>query len=292
MTISRRRFIGTTAGAVAAFGLGGRMAYANPLGLPLGIQLYSVRREMAGDFEGTLAGVAEAGYTEVESAALPKKSAKEIRAALDTAGLKCVSSHRGFADFKDRFDETVAFDKECGVSNMICPGPGKRDASVKGPMTLDDWHYNAEQFNLFGEKLAKMGITFGYHNHTGEFAETEGKIPYFELLRLTDPKKVTFELDCGWAFVAGRNPVDLMKTYPYRFSMIHVKDFKLPPNPSPEAREQAKVTELGQGSTDYKPVFAQAAKTQHIRHAFVEQEAFDMPWKQSLSVDAAYLKAL
>ena len=292
MTISRRRFIGTTAGAVAAFGLGGRVAFANPLGLPLGIQLYSVRREMAQDFEGTLAGVAEAGYTEVESAALPKKSAKEIRAALDKAGLKCVSSHRGFGDFKDRFDETVAFDKELGVKYMICPGPGRRVADAKGPTTIDDWHYNAEQFNVFGEKLAKVGVKFGYHNHTGEFAVSEGKTPYYELLRLTDPKKVTFELDCGWAFVAGVNPVDLMKTYPYRFSMLHVKDFTLPPNPAPDKREEAKVTELGKGSTDYRPVFAQSAKSQHITHTFVEQEAFDMPWKESLKVDAAYLKGL
>ncbi len=292
MTISRRRFIGTTAGAVAAFGLGSRVAFANPLGLPLGIQLYSVRREMAQDFEGALAGVAEAGYTEVESAALPKKSAKEIRAAFDKAGLKCVSSHRGFADFKDRFDETVAFDKELGVKYMICPGPGRRMADAKGPITIDDWHYNAEQFNVFGEKLAALGVTFGYHNHTGEFAVSEGKTPYYELLRLTDPKKVTFELDCGWAFVAGVNPVDLMKTYPHRFSMVHVKDFTLPPNPAPDKREEAKVTELGKGSTDYWTVFAQAKKTQHIAHAFVEQEAFDMPWKESLKVDAAYLRGL
>ena len=284
--------MGTAAGAVAAFGLGERMALANPLGLPLGIQLYSVRKEMAQDFEGTLAGVAEAGYTEVESASLPKKSAKEIRAALDKAGLKCVSSHRGFGDFKDRLEETAAYDKELGVSYMICPGPGRRVADAKGPLTIDDWQYNAEQFNLFGEKLGKMGVKFGYHNHTGEFALTEGKTPYMELLRLTDPKKVMFELDCGWAFVAGMNPVDIMKNHPYRFEMVHVKDFKLPSNPSPEKREEAKVTELGQGSTDYKPVFAQARKTQHIRHAFVEQEAFDMPWKESLKVDAAYLKGL
>jgi len=292
MAISRRRFIGTTAGAVAAFGLGGRVAFANPLGLPLGIQLYSVRKEMAQDFEGALAGVAEAGYTEVEAATLPKRSAKEIRAALDKAGLKCVSSHRGFADFHDRLEETAAYDKELGVSYMICPGPGRRVADAKGPLTIDDWRYNAEQFNVFGEKLAALGVTFGYHNHSGEFAVSEGTTPYKELLRLTDPKKVTFELDCGWAFVAGVNPVDLMKTYPHRFSMVHVKDFKLPSNPSPEKREEAQVTEMGKGSTDYHPVFAQAKKTQHIRHAFVEQEAFDMPWKDSLKVDAAYLRTL
>ena len=54
-----------------------------------------------------------------------------------------------------------------------------------------------------GEKAAAAGVAFGYHNHTREFVVTEGKTPYMELLRLTDPKKVTFELDCGWAVVAG-----------------------------------------------------------------------------------------
>ena len=111
-----------------------------------------------------------------------------------------------------------------------------------------------------------------------------------ELLRLTDAKKVTFELDCGWAMVAGVSPVEVMKSYPYRISMLHVKDFKLPPTPSPENHDGAKVTELGLGTIDYRPIFAQAAKTQRIQHAFVEQEAFDMPWKESLKVDADYMR--
>jgi sugar phosphate isomerase/epimerase len=110
-----------------------------------------------------------------------------------------------------------------------------------------------------------------------------------ELLRLTDPKKVTFELDCGWATVAGMNPVDLMKNHPHRISMLHVKDFKLPGSPLPDPHA-AKVTELGLGSIDYRPIFAEAARSQHIEHAFVEQEAFDMPWRESLQVDADYLR--
>ena len=52
------------------------------------------------------------------------------------------------------------------------------------------------------------------------------------------------------------------------------------------------MTELGRGTIDYKPIFVQAAKNQHIQHTFVEQEAFDMPWKESLKVDAAYMKQL
>lgn len=295
--ISRRNFVVGASAAVAALPFLDLQAFANPLGLPLGIQLYSVRQQMAMDFDAALAGVQAAKYTEVEAASLPKKSAAEIRASLDKAGLRCVSAHHSLADLQTRLDEVATFDKQLGAKYIICPAPGFRTPGTPTPgsapalLTMDDWKYNAEQFNTIGEKLAAMGIMFGYHNHSREFRPTEGKIPYAELLRLTDPKKVTFELDCGWAMVAGVNPVDLMREHPHRFSMVHVKDFKLSGTPSYETRD-AKVTELGQGSIDYKPIFAQAAKDQHIMHAFVEQEAFDMPWQQALKVDADYLRSL
>lgn len=293
MNLSRRQFLGTTV-AFAVLSLVDRSARANPLGLPLGIQLYSVREQMSGDLDEALAGVSAAGYTEVEAAALPKKSAKEVRAALDKAGLRCVSAHHPFSDLSTRFDEIVAYDKELGVQFIICASPGFRTPATSGgnrSLSLDDWHYNAEQFNAFGEKTAASGIRFGYHNHTPEFALTDGKTPYFELLRLTDPKRVTFELDCGWVMVAGAKPIEIMKEHPHRISMLHVKDFKLPANPQPENHD-AKVTELGLGTIDYRPIFAQAAKTQHIAHAFVEQESFDMPWKESLKVDANYMRSM
>jgi sugar phosphate isomerase/epimerase len=294
--ISRRKFMGSTA-AMAALSMAGRVAFANPLGLPLGVQLYSVRQQMMEDFEATLAAVSAAGYTEVEAAALPKKSATEVRSMLDKAGLRCVSAHHPFADLHSRFEEIVAYDKELGAKFIICASPGYRVPSPAGtpggpkPFTLDDWHYNAEQFNIMGEKTAAVGIQFGYHNHVREFAVTDGKTPYIELLKLTDPKKVTFELDCGWAVVAGMRPVEILRDHPDRISMLHVKDFKLPATPLHDPHD-AKVTELGRGTIDYRPIFAQAAKTQHIQHAFVEQEAFDMPWKESLKVDADYLRAL
>ena len=290
--ISRRQFV-ESAAAVAILSFTDHAALANPLGLPLGIQLYSVRQQMLEDLDEALAAISAAGYAEVEAASLPKKSAKEIRAALDKAGLRCVSAHHSLPDLHARLDEIVAFDKELGVNFIICSSPGHRIQPPAGtpdpPFSLDDWHYTAEQLNILSEKTAISGVRLGYHNHTREFALTDGKTPYTELLRLTDPKRVTFELDCGWVVVAGVSPVEIMKDNPYRISMLHVKDFKLSPNPSPENHE-AKVTELGQGTIDYRPVFAQAARTQHIQHAFVEQEAFDMPWKESLKVDANYMR--
>jgi sugar phosphate isomerase/epimerase len=292
--VTRRNFIvgAAAVGAVSST----KLSFAMPLGLVPGIQLYSVRQQMAKDFEATLAAVREAGYLEVESAALPKKSAAEIRKALDKAGLKCVSSHRSFTDVTKDLDATTEFEKTIGVSYIVCPGPGRKSPPVPGqkvgPLTIDDWKYNAEEFNKTGEKLKNAGITFGYHNHWVEFAPVDGKVPYEELLTLCEPDKMTFEMDLGWVKVAGQDPVALMKKYPHRFSMFHVKDFHLPANISFATHESAKVTELGRGSIDYRPIFAQAAENQKITHAFVEQEEFDIPWKESLKVDAEYVSNL
>ena len=291
--LSRRTFLSTVALAAAA-AMADRRLWANPLGLPLGLQLYSVRQQMAQDLDSTLAGVAAAGYTEVEAASLPQKPASVIRAALDKAGLHCVSAHHPFSDLKTGLADRLAFDKELGCTYMICSSPGRRVPvnSASGPMTLDDWSYCAEQFNRFGEEAAAAGLQFGYHNHVPEFAVTDGKVPYLELLRLTTPKLVTMELDCGWATVAGMDPVALLRDHPNRIQMLHVKDFTMPQSAPAGEHKNPPVTELGKGSINYAPIFAQAAKTQHITHAFVEQEAFDMPWEESLKVDAAYMKAL
>ena len=295
ITQTRREFMGGALSA-AAFAMVAKKARANAMGLPLAIQLYSVREQMADDLDMTLAAVAAAGFVEVEAAALPKKSAKEIRASLDKAGLRCVSAHHGFTDLASRFDELVAYDAELGAKYVICASPGHRTSSAAssgGPpaVSLDDWRYNAERFNEFGERAEKLGIQFGYHNHVGEFHTVEGVLPYDELIKLTDPKKVTFELDCGWAIVGAHDPIEVMQQHPYRISMLHVKDFHLEEVVDGPAHEP-KVTELGRGDINYKPVLAQAKKNQSIRHAFVEQEAFDVPWKESLKIDAEYMKVL
>jgi hypothetical protein len=71
-----------------------------------------------------------------------------------------------------------------------------------------------------------------------------------------------------------------------------VKDFVRPlgtASGETPAASEFKVAELGHGSIDYGPVFAQAAKGGHVQHVFVEQEAFSVPWKDSLKMDADYM---
>ena len=125
MRYTRREFV-EGAASTAAFVLFAKNAMANPLGLPLAIQLYSVREQMAQDLDMALSAVAAAGFVEVEAASLPKKSAKEVRASLDKAGLRCVSSHHSFADLAPRFDELLAYDAELGAKYVICSSPGHR----------------------------------------------------------------------------------------------------------------------------------------------------------------------
>jgi sugar phosphate isomerase/epimerase len=272
---------------------------ASPFGLPIGLQLYSVREMMAKDYEGTLKQIGALGYQEVETAGYFDHSSEQVKSAMSAAGLKCVSAHYPYASLNKDFDKIVAFNKEIGVQYIICAFPGIKDPSrLKDQsyrtqitsFTLEDYRWNADQFNKFGEKLKAAGMKFGYHNHTMEFAKQDGVVPFDEMVRLTDPALVTFEMDCGWVIVGGANPVDYLHRYPSRISMLHVKDFKHIEKPA-STLEPPPAAELGRGTLDYRPVF-EAAKKANIKHYFVEQEEFDLPPMESLKIDADYMKKL
>jgi sugar phosphate isomerase/epimerase len=299
--IPRRNFLKTAAASVAfaAACTDAPWLMANPLGLPLGLQLYSVRDLLPKDYEGTLRQLSAMGYREVEAAGFFGRSASDVKQAMEQTGLRCVSAHYSYADLAPHLDETIQFGKTLGLEYIICASPGLPDGSpaksanarvARAAMTLDDWRWNAEQFNRVGERVNAAGIGFGYHNHTAEFRAIHGVVIYDELLRLTDPAKVTMEMDCGCVIVGGKNPVDYLKRYPTRISMLHVKDFRLSGVPSSDT-EPPPSAELGRGSIDYRPIFV-AAKKANIKHAFIEQEEYDMPAMEALKIDAEYMKAL
>lgn len=299
---SRRSFIKASSASLVCGSalLHGRKLYAETLSLPLGLQLYSVREQLPTNFAGTLKEIGALGYREVESAGYYNHSAAEVRQAMEVAGLKLVSAHYSSNDLHKKFDEILAFNKELGVGHLICSFPGFKDPSrlknLKGrdrnhAFTLEDWRWNAEEFNRFGEKVSAAGMKFGYHNHTMEFHKVDGVVPYDELMRLTDPSKVTMEMDCGWVIVGGGDPIEYLQKYPTRISMLHVKDFKRTAGFASTGGKPP-IAELGQGSIDYRPIFEQAAKSGNVKHCFVEQEGFDMPPMQSLKVDADYMRKL
>jgi sugar phosphate isomerase/epimerase len=258
-----------------------------------------VRKLLPQDYAGTLKQLAAIGYREVEAAGFFGHSAAEVKQAMSDAGLHCVSAHYPLPDLLKDVDGTLQYAKAVGLEYVICSTPSVADpAKIKNypggdyfqhGATVDDWRWNAEQFNQLGKRFKSEGIQFGYHNHTTEFRDLGGSNGYDVLLKDTDPKYVTLELDCGWVSAAGKDPVSYLTQYPGRISMLHVKDLK--PAVAGKAPGERISTVLGTGTVDYKPIFA-AAKKAGVKHYFVEQETFDGDPLQELTADYKYLHAM
>lgn len=271
--------------------------HASPLGLPIGLQLYSVRDLLAKDFAGTLRQLAALGYQEVESFAYYNYTAAQVGQMLRDTGLTMPSAHASFNDLAKDFDRILEFHHALGMEFLVCSFPGFRhperlkDSSYRTAVqsfTLDDFRYTADQFNKFAAKVKSAGMRFAYHNHTMEFVKQEGVVPFEELLRLTDPQSVEIELDCGWVLVGGGSPVECLERHGDRIALLHVKDFKASSKPV-TAADPPPAAELGTGIVDYHPIFA-AAKKARIRHAFVEQEEFRIPPYESLKINLDFMK--
>src|SRR3984957_9420197 len=214
---SRRSFLKASAAATAT--IASRRLSAATLNMPVGLQLYSVRDLLPKDFDGTLHKVAAAGYTEVEAAGYYKRPAAQFRHSMDQAGLRCISTHHSMSDLSPRLDELIEYGHNLGLTYIVCPSPTRKDPKARGELNLDDWRWVAGELNRIGEKVKAAGMTFGYHNHGPEFGTEGGVVFYDELLRLTDPKLVVFEMDCGWVYSAGRNPLDYLRKTPEPFPL-------------------------------------------------------------------------
>lgn len=282
---SRRAFLKTSAATAAALA-SPRLLPAAPLQLPIGLQLYSVRNLLPKDFDGTLHQLYQAGYREVEAAGYYNKSAADFRHAMDQAGLSCISTHLTLSVLRSKLDQSIEYAQALGLDYIICSWAGgvHRDPAAKGGyLTLDDWRYVAGEFNRVGERVKAAGMTFGVHNHTPEFAVEDGVTVYDELLRLTDPKFVVFEMDCGWVTASGHDPVAYLSKTPERFPLLHVKDMAR----TPDGKFHSVV--MGQGVADYRRILHAAAG---LKHYFIEQEEFVGDPMTELREDEAYMRKL
>jgi sugar phosphate isomerase/epimerase len=303
-SMSRRRFLASGAAGVAAAGClvaRPRIAAADPLGLPIGLQVYTVREELAKDFDGTLKRVAAAGYAEVELYSFFDRKAPEVRRSLEAAGLRCVSAHYGVPALQDDLGSKIDYAKELGLRFIVCPFPGVADperlkSRANGPsfvetLTLDDWKWNADLFNRVGEQTKKAGIQFGYHNHHIEFREFGGVTAFDELLRRTDKGLVTIELDCGWVKVAGLDPAAFIAEHADRIALLHIKDVKAGLAPSNRFGPAVPFAEVGRGSVDWKKVF-EAAKKAGVKRYYVEQDTTERPPLEAIKISRDYLHDL
>jgi len=160
--ISRRTVLKTAAATAAWAACSGAASHlmANAMGLPIGLQLYSVRDLLPKDYDGTLKQLAAIGYREVEGAGFFGRSASDVKHSMDQAGLNCVSAHYSLPQLGPHVDEVLQFAKDLGLKYIICSSPGQpASVSTKSggagvkmeDLSLADWRWNADQFNRIGE---------------------------------------------------------------------------------------------------------------------------------------------
>ena len=283
---NRRQFLRqATSGLAGLAALSPRPLRASPLGLPIGLELYTVRNELQKDFPGTIKKVAAIGYKEVELYAFLGKPAAEIRRTLADNGLVCPVAHYDLK-LEPRLAQEIDYAHQLGLKYMVVAWltPDERKS-------LDQYKRYAEFFNRAGAETKKAGIQFGYHNHNFEFKTFDGKVAFDELLRLTDPQLVKIELDCFWMTWAGRNPVDYMKRNPERYPILHIKDRKPGYGMSTDVDDKpGPFIEVGHGVIDWKPIFAAASAG--VKHYFVEQDFCDRSPFESARISYEYLKGL
>lgn len=280
---TRRRFLRNAAAMAPAIAMAGRGAWAlEPV--PLGVQLFTVRKEAERNLPKVLDEIRKIGYQEVETyAGLYTFSADALRHMVDEAGLKAPSGHFNYDDLGTRFNYAAEMGLEWMVCSMISP-------SMWG--SLAGFRTAAKQFNLWGKRAKERGMRFAFHNHDYEFRPQNGTTGYEVLMSETDPELVFFEVDCYWVAQGGHDPVTLMKKLGPRLKMLHLKDRAAGvPISYDMGPESAHFVPIGQGTLDWKAILAEGERL-GVEHYFVEQDETKGPEIQAVRESFEYLRKL
>jgi sugar phosphate isomerase/epimerase len=236
---------------------------------PVGLQLWSVREQMAKDIPGTLAEVRGWGIKYVELAGTYKLTPAQFKAQLDAHGLEAVSGHFPFERWRDDPEGVLAEAEVFGLKYVGCawiPHHGAFDEAA--------CRQGAAVFNRAGALAARHHMVFFYHTHGYEF-QPFGKGTLFDLLmRETHPDQVKFEMDIFWIAHAGRDPAQMLEKHPKRWALMHLKDMKkgtptgLLTGSSPNSNDVA----LGTGQLDLPAILRAAAKV-GVKWYFIEDES-------------------
>ena len=327
--LNRREFIAAAGATAAGLALGCRSGApaagaatgagpADHLG-PIGVGLFTLPKSLSRDFDGTLAMLAGLGYRELEffgpyafspqpvqdgwkgvaaSLGLPAnasgffgRTAREVRASLDRAGLVSPSTHVDLATLRSRTGELADAAHEVGWRYA-----GLASIPEELRRTLDDYRRMADELNAIGARTKAMGFKVLYHNHGYGFTPLEGQIPTRVLFDRLDPELVALEMDIFWTVAGGADPIELLDAYPKLYRLMHVKDMTKQARFTRGGDMQDWIslfplmTNVGAGILDFPRILGHA-KRNGVDHFYVEQDLAADPPAQ-LGASARYLKSL
>lgn len=290
--MNRREFLtSTTLAAIVASPMARALEADNAYRRNMGLQLYTLRNELAKDTPGTIKAVAAAGYRQGEMFGFP--NCDPVIAAARASGLGLHSTHfewdtvvnpkdAGYSDFQRIIEKAL----KTGLTHLVIPYLADKDRT-----TLDDYKRVAGHANQAAALAKKAGLQLSYHNHAFEFKPHEGGRTGFDVFMAEFGPDVHFELDIFWVKVGGVEPLDLIRKLAGRVSQVHLKDLKAGLTlPNFGGVPNDAFQELGDGIIPMEPILI-AAKAAGVKHCHVEQDQSPDPLA-SIRQSMEYLKKL
>ncbi|MFW6155954.1 MAG: sugar phosphate isomerase/epimerase family protein [Armatimonadota bacterium] len=230
--------------------------------IPIALQLYSIRDEMARDVPSTLEKVAEMGYDGVEFAGLFEQDPEEVGEMCDDLGLGIAGAHVSVNEIQE-FELQATIDTMIKLGNEYIVVPGLPEEYRD---SVEAWETTADVFNVAVEKINQHELELGYHNHAHEFEPLEGQIPWDVMMQNTR-EEVFGQLDIGHCIRAGQDPVLYLEKYAGRYLTVHVKDF------DPDNEEAL----VGEGVADWDTIFQLCEDVAGTEWYVIEQEDYPVP---------------
>ena len=255
---------------------------------PIGAQAYTFRNHFPKDPVKTLDIIQGMGITELEAGSVKGWTNEEFRAQCEKRGISIPSTGVGFEELEKDLTDVISKAKALGSTYIMCAWiPHKGN-----DFTLEDAQKAVKAFNRAGKIFKENGITFCYHDHGYEFHQYEDGTLLDYIIKNTDPKYVSFEMDVLWTMHGGGAdmPVKLLKKYPNRFKLMHVKELKKGVVGDLTGHTPAENdVPVGTGQGDWKAII-KLAKKNGITHMFIEDESEKELENVPLSIK--YLKSL
>lgn len=251
----------------------------------IGIQLYTLRNQFKNDVAGTLDLIQRWGIHEIEGGGTYGLPMEEFKKMLKDRKLTMVSVGADYKQLKENPQAAVDQAKAFGAKYVICTW-----IPHNGEFSMENAKEAVEVFNDAGKVLAANGLSLCYHAHGYEFGPWQSGTLFDYMMEKADPRYFNFEMDVFWVKHPGQDPVALLKKYPNRFPLMHLKDRKpgTVGNQKGEADVETNVV-LGTGDVGIAAIM-KVAKKAGVKHFFIEDESSRSVTQVPESL--AYLKKL
>lgn len=250
----------------------------------IGLQLYSVRNQIPNNVEATLTKIKSWGITELEGGSTYGMSQDDFNKLIKSLGMKTVCVGADFAELEKDPAKVAEKAVASGAKYVMCAWIPHKGVQ----MTLEETKNAVRVFENAGKILADKGISLCYHMHGFEFDKYENGTLFDLMVTSSNPKYLNFEMDVFWVKQPGQDPVALLKKYPKRFLLMHLKDRKIgTPNSLDGKADVETNVVLGTGDVGIAEIME---NSKGVKYFFIEDESSRV--MEQVPQSLAFLKRL